>query len=132
VKPNTKKEMHYQNDCDDKEHDAEAQSNGHRPIPIMWSATAIAPTKMATFMRNRQDSDISCLQDMKGSTPTYMLPVRISNPDYIIHRRVTLNSYERLTRQATGPANGDLREIGAALGRIVKGWGARTSVSIVP
>jgi len=57
VKPNSKQEMHYQNDCDDKEHDAEAQSNGHRPIPIMCSATAIAPTKIATLMRNRQESD---------------------------------------------------------------------------
>jgi hypothetical protein len=72
----------------------------------MCSATAIAPTTIAMLSRNRQDSDIRSLHGKATRQP---------------YAHLALIPMENF-KASTGPANGDLREIGAALGQIVKGW----------
>lgn len=59
------------------------------------------------LMRNRQDSDIRSLHEIKVAKGPYP--------------QVALIPMENF-KASTGPANRGFREIGAALGRIVKGW----------
>jgi hypothetical protein len=73
----------------------------------MCSATAIAPPTIAMLSRNCQDSDIRSLHGIKATRQPYAHLALIPVENF---------------KASTGPANGDLREIGAALGQIVKGW----------